>query len=128
MNTEVFQQTTEGSLNGTMIFPEVVGLLIKEGVESYSVDLVRMKKIFYMPDGKSYEEAFEYPSRKISEAFNAEGVKAAIRGSQSGKITYREFLDQVMAAGTTLYTVYLTGKKAVYVGRTGDSHTEFFPQ
>lgn len=128
MNINIFHQTTEGSLSGTMAFPKVVELLSKEGVESYSVDLVRMKKIFYMPNGETFEESFNYPIAQIAADFDPEAVKSAIRLSQGGHINYREFLSKVISAGTTLYTVYLQGKRAVYVGRNGDSHTEHFPR
>jgi uncharacterized protein YbcV (DUF1398 family) len=45
----------------------------------------------------------------------------------NGEIQYREFLRQIQAAGAATYSVYITGKRAIYTGRQGDSYTEWFP-
>lgn len=127
MNIELCRKTTEGSLSGSMSFPQVVTSLMEMGLESYLVDMVRWRKIFYMPSGETYEEAIPHDSMTIANDFQPEMVKAAIRASQEKKVTYLEFMDRIAKAGVTNYTVYLTGRRAVYVGRTGEHHVEHFP-
>jgi hypothetical protein len=40
---------------------------------------------------------------------------------------YREFTRRAMEAGVQGYFAFLTGKRATYLGRTGDQHVEWFP-
>ena len=127
MNKEILHCTTTASLNNTMSFPEIVQLLMKEGIESYHVDLVQNKKTFYMPTGETYTEEFNYQGPQTAADFSKEQVVAAIRASQAKIITYPQFLEQILKAGTTKYTVYINGRKAIYVGRNGDFHIEDFP-
>lgn len=128
MNIEVFNQTTQGSINGTMKFPTVIQLLMENGVEAYHVDLVRNEKTFYMPNGDSHKEKFNIPKFEIAKEFSSEKVKATIKESQASKITYIEFLESITKAGSNYYIVYLNGRKAIYFGRNGDLHIENFPQ
>lgn len=128
MDRQIMEETTHRSLEGTMTFGEVVMKLMAAGVESSFVDLVRMEKTYYMPDGQSYRESFKYRGNSPSLDFSADEVVKAIRASQKGEIKYVEFLDRVINAGTTQYGVFIDGKKAVYTGRKGDSHVEHFPK
>lgn len=128
MNTSIIKEMSEKSLAGTITFPEVVRNLLEAGVESYKVDLIQCLKTFYAVEGKPYVERFVFTGPKVPAQFSAEAVVSAIRASQAGKITYGVFLDQIMKAGCSSYTAYLTGKKVIYSGRTGDSHTEHFPK
>lgn len=127
MNAETIRQTVTGSLAGTHSFPDVVRILITEGVESYHADLVRGEKTFYMPDGETQVEKTDLPPMPIGQPFSASGVISAIRAIQAKEITYVEFLHRIMAAGTTGYVVYTGGRKAIYSGRNGDFHIENFP-
>ncbi len=128
MNTELLHKTLAGSLAGRVAFPEVVGTMIAEGVESYRADLVRMEEIFYAPDGETHVEKIDFPAKPIGEEFVVAGLIAAIRDSQAGRCRYPEFLTRAMAAGTTSYVVFLNGKKVIYFGRKGEFHIEEFPQ
>jgi uncharacterized protein YbcV (DUF1398 family) len=128
MNNDLLTSTTEGSFNGTMNFPQVVALLMAENVESYVVDLRQNLKTFYMPYGESLAEKFEFEGEIPAMEFSADKVIAAIRASQQGQVSYREFLVRVLDAGVTHYAVFLTGRKAVYYGRKGEAHVENFPQ
>lgn len=101
---------------------------MEEGVESYQVDLIQNLKTFYFPTGTAQVEKFDYQGPPVSLDFSSEKVVAAIRASQAGKISYVEFLNEILKAGVTQYTVYLQGKRAVYFGRLGDFHVEHFPQ
>jgi hypothetical protein len=46
MNTDIMRDTLAKSLAGTIAFPDVVRILIGEGVESYRADLVRLEETF----------------------------------------------------------------------------------
>lgn len=128
MNTSLIKETSGDSMQGAISFPEAVRNLLEAGVESYRVDLIQSLRTFYAVEGKPYVERFVFRGPKIPAQFSAEAVVSAIRASQAGKITYGVFLDQIMKAGCSSYTAYLTGKKVIYSGRTGDSHTEHFPK
>lgn len=128
MNTHVMEETTSRSLQGTITFGEVVMKLSAIGVESYNADLVRMEKIYYMPDGKTHLEKMNYQGPGIAQDFGQEGVIAAIRSIQKAEINYIEFLNRILKAGCTHYTVFLQGKRAIYFGRKGDFHIEHFPK
>ena len=117
----------ERSHAGTITFPDVVGKLTQAGVESYHVDFYRGETTYYLPSGESRVIARTPPATPIAHDFSAPAVIAAIRAVQQGGIDYAEFLRRVRAAGCTGYSAYLAGRRVVYGGRTGESHTEFFP-
>ena len=127
MNTAVMHWASEGSEAGELRFPEVVGALMAAGVESYSADLVRGEKTFYMPDGETYIVPSKLPVTAIAGEYWEDGVVAAIRGAQTDAIRYPEFVRQSRAAGVVAYWVFLTGQRAVYLGRKGEIHVELFP-
>ena len=60
-------------------------------------------------------------------AMPREGVEKAVRAIQRQEIAYREFCRQIAGAGCVGYFVSLTGRRAVYYGRTGDEHVQWFP-
>jgi len=127
MNIQMMKRTSDESLNGNMSFPQVVGELASIGVESYHVDLVQNLKTFYMPNGEFYSHKFDFEGREISKDFNSHEVKFAISKIQAKKISYKDFLHLIMKAGTAGYSVFINGKKAIYLGRDGDIHVENFP-
>ena len=71
----------------------------------------------------------EHPPRRCSR--RADGVLARKCSKRDhGHPAAQDRLPQlrrVMAAGTTSYSVYLNGRKAIYFGRNGDFHVEPFP-
>lgn len=128
MNTQILEHCVAGSLAGTMSFPENVRLLLEEGVEWYSANLVFGMTTHYAADLSHHQirwTDFETPA--IAERFDADAVLAAIRASQAGQIKYREFLRRIAQAGTVYYTVHLQGRRAGYFGRHGEFHIENFP-
>ena len=128
MNIKLINEIIHGSLENTLTFPQVAGKLINEGVESYHVDLIRGENRYYMPSGESHVEMVPFKHPEAAEKFSATLVKAAIKNIQTGKINYKEFLHQIMNAGTVYYIAYLSGKRVIYLGREGDFHVEHFPQ
>lgn len=126
MDRQVMRDITNRSLQGTITFDEIVMKLLAIGVESYLVDLVRMEKIYYMRNGQSHHEIFDYKGPKIAQDFLSSDVVKAIRASQNREINYVEFLNLVSRAGTTQYIVFIAGRKVIYYGRNGDFHIENF--
>jgi uncharacterized protein YbcV (DUF1398 family) len=128
MDTEVMRKTLEGSEAGNLRFPEVVGALMEVGVESYHADLISGVDTFYMPNGDTHTEKMTLAPARVAEEFSETALVSAIRAAQADEIRYPEFLKRTMAAGTVAYRVFLTGRRAVYVGRKGEIHIEEFPR
>ena len=128
MDSRVLQETMNGSFSGTMSFPEVVGRLLAGGVERYYADLVGLQKTYYGVGGTAQANALPLTDPPtIPDTFVEDVVKEALVAIQQRKIQYPEFLRRIMAGGTASYTVFLQGKKTLYVGRHGDFYVEPFP-
>ena len=129
MDTQLIQETASKTLAGTLSFPEVVGQLLRAGVEYYHVDYVARRKSFYSSDGLAVVVApIDYEGLPVVAAdFDAAALRAAIHDSQHHGQTYRDFTRRVMAAGVQGYGAFLRGKRVTYLGRQGDQHTEWFP-
>lgn len=127
LDTQLIQECVTHSLAGTMTFPEVVARLTAARVERYSVDLVRMEHTAYSAGGESHVAPMAVAGLPpIAENFSEDGVNGAIAAVRERAIDYSEFLRRIARAGTVGYSVYITGQKAVYVGRRGESHSEPF--
>lgn len=129
----VLRECSERSVAGNITFPEVVGKLREVGIESYHADLYRREKTYYASNGDSHVESEDGLDPKI---FNADavakdldpnGVKEALRQIQHKEIDYQQFLRGILSAGVANYWVYLVGKRAIYVARTGNEYVEWFP-
>jgi len=131
MNTswkDVARTCLEGAESGAMTFPQIVGTLIEAGFDGYAVDLRRATAIYYRPGGEAVElEATR--TDPVAEHFNAPTVKEAIGEAQAEVpgYTYKGFCAKVAGAGCAGYLVSLIGKRVLYYGRTGETHTEYFP-
>lgn len=130
MNTEQTQtmhDCVRAALSGELTFPEIVGRLIAIGVERYHADYSRQEITYYLPSGESEVVATPHADHPTATEFSASGVEAAVRQSQRNEHTYLDFIRKTMAAGCVGYFVQITGRRAIYFGRNGDSHTEHFP-
>jgi len=125
--TAVVEECTVASDASRMSFPEVVGKLTSAGVERYHADLVRAEKTYFRPDGKSHVVANDAIGRTPAAAFAASAVAAAVKAAQNGEIDYKTFCARVIEAGCVGYHVHIAGRRVIYYGRSGDSHTEHFP-
>jgi uncharacterized protein YbcV (DUF1398 family) len=116
-----------GAENNTMTFPEIVQTLMRAGFESYSIDFRRARAIYYLRDGKSVEHP-THESGSVAENFDVAAVREAIREAQQlvPGYSYNGFCQKVMKAGCAGYVVSFTGRRAVYMGRTADTHVEYF--
>lgn len=114
---------------GTMTFPEIVGTLMQEGFESYLVDFRRAVTTYYLPDGDSVEMPTHRIDVVIAPTFDAAPVQAAIKEAQQlvPGYTYGGFCRKVALAGCAGYVVSFSGRRALYFGRTAETHVEHFP-
>jgi len=123
----VLQACASGSLSGTLTFPEIVGRLEHIGVERYHADYSRHEITYYLRDGDSHVVPTPHPDHLTANEFSPAGVEAAVRQSQRNEHTYLDFIRKTMAAGCVGYFVQITGRRAIYFGRNGQTHIELFP-
>ena len=126
---DIARTCVEGAESGAMTFLQIVSTLIDAGVDGYAVDFRRGTAAFYRSDGASVELEGTRPAAAVSERFDAAVVSEAIKEAQTlvPGYTYKGFCDKVAGAGCAGYLVSLLGKRVVYYGRTGETHTEYFP-
>ncbi len=123
----VLDDCTRASEGSTGIFPQIVARLTEAGVEQYHADLRRAEKTYYFPGGETHISPAAPVQGPVAGAFDPAAVAAAVRASQTGTINYTEFLVRIAAAGCTSYIVSIAGRRAIYLGRTADYYTEYFP-
>jgi uncharacterized protein YbcV (DUF1398 family) len=127
MNTGTVHEALGGSLAGKLTFPQVVGMLVGAGVESYFADLVRGQETFYAADGETHAEKMALALTRVADDFSETGIIAAIRAAQADQIRYPEFVKRATAAGVAAYWAFLAGRRVIYFGRKGEFHIEEFP-
>jgi uncharacterized protein YbcV (DUF1398 family) len=127
---QVAERCLHGAQDDSMTFPQIIGKLINDGFESYTVDYRRSTATYYRPDGDSVELPMHSHAVAIAEAFDAGAVKAAIKEAQQllHGYTYEGFCKKVMSAGCVGYMVSFSGRRALYFGRAAETHVEHFPQ
>ena len=125
----VAERCLHGAETGTMGFPAIVALLADEGFDGYLVDYRAATVTYYLADGTVATLPAKRLDAAIPVAFDAAAVAAAIGEAQAGAAgyTYRGFSAKVMAAGCAGYLVSLSGRRVVYVGRSGATHVEPIP-
>jgi uncharacterized protein YbcV (DUF1398 family) len=123
----VAEACSKGSEDGSLNFPQQLGMLAAAGIEGYYCDLRDASKRYYLPDGGTIEvKAFRHDV-PVPERFDAAAVERAVRDAQAGAADYKTFCDRVMAAGCPGYLVSILGRCVVYFGRTAETHVEHFP-
>ena len=112
-----------------MTFPQIVSALIEAGVDGYAVDLRRATAIYYLSDGQAIELEAAKTTELVAERFDAAMVRQAIGEAQAlvPGYTYKGFCAKVARAGCAGYLVSFPGRRVLYYGRTGETHTEHFP-
>lgn len=115
--------------DGSLTFPEIVRRLEEAGFESYAIDFRRRTAIYYLPNGEAHELSIPKHNAPIAATFDEHTIKAAIHEAQSGSAgyTYEGFCEKVMRAGCVGYIVSFSGRRAIYFGRTAETHVEHFP-
>ena len=124
---DVVREMIKASDEERITFPAVVKALMEVKVERYRADLVTGRKTYYLADG-DFEDVEVHKVGGAPGEFSAEGVEKAVRAMSSARRSgYRKFCRLIADAGCVGYFVSLTGRRAVYYGRTGDEHVEWFP-
>jgi len=125
---DVARATLKGSETGAMTFPQSLKMLMEAGFDGYAVDFRRSTRAYYMPGGESIELKTER-TEPVAERFDVAAIKEALREAQAlvPGYTYKGFCAKVTRAGCAGYVVSLLGKRVLYYGRTGETHTEYFP-
>ena len=123
-------QCLQGAEQDSMKFPEIVATLMKAGFEGYQVDLRRATAIYFAADGSSVELKTLNVDGSVMQEFDASAVRAAIKEAQQQVpgYTYKGFCQKMARAGCAGYIVSFTGRRALYFGRTAETHTEHFPR
>jgi uncharacterized protein YbcV (DUF1398 family) len=127
MDPRVLEECNQLAFEGRITFPETVRRLLAAGADWYTADLVALDKRHHGLDGSTRSERLPLDGAPaVPEEFWPEGVTAALAAIQGGEIEYPEFLRRIMRAGTAYYSVFLYGRRAIYVGRRGEYHVEHF--
>ncbi|CAH1688695.1 conserved hypothetical protein [Hyphomicrobiales bacterium] len=123
------QACLEGAEANTMTFPQIVGKLMEAGFESYAIDFRRATATYYLPDGASVELPTHQTTGPVAETFDIGLMREAIREAQQmvPGYTYKSFCKKAVTAGCVGYIVSFSGRRALYIGRTAESHVEHFP-
>jgi uncharacterized protein YbcV (DUF1398 family) len=126
---DLARATLEGSESGTMTFPQTLRILMDAGFDGYGVDFRRSTRTYYMPNGETSELETVPTPTPVAESFDGSVVREAIREAQVlvPGYTYKGFCAKVAGAGCAGYVVSLLGRRVLYYGRTGETHTEYFP-
>jgi len=119
--------TVRGSLTAEMTFAQIVARLGEIGIERYHADYSRHEKTFYFTCGESLVVTIPWGDFPTATEFTASSVEAAVRQSQRGEHSYTDVIRKTMAAGCVGYFVQISGRRALYFGRNGEVHTEWFP-
>lgn len=128
MNADVIKKMAEVTLTGSMPFPEIVGNLVKEGVEYYRVDFIALSFCFYSASGGVVIAPLKLEGLpEVATDFNVAELRAAILDSQQNGQKFRQFCARAMVSGVQSYFAFLRGQRVLYIGRQGDQHIEWFP-
>ena len=128
MDATIIREAALATLEGTLPFPQIVAKLIEAGVEYYHVDYAGGCKRFYGAAGVCVVMPIPYERLPtVGAELDVQALRDAIRDSQQNGQHYREFTVRAMRAGVQGYFAFLRGQRVVYLGRTGDQHTEWFP-
>jgi uncharacterized protein YbcV (DUF1398 family) len=120
----------EAAEDNSMTFPQIVGKLMRAGFESYAIDFRRATATYYRADGDSVALETHRNETPVAAALDKDAIQSAIREAQQlvPDYTYKGFCEKVRAAGCAGYIVSFSGRRAVYFGRTAETHVELFPQ
>jgi uncharacterized protein YbcV (DUF1398 family) len=126
---EIARSCMNGAESGSMTFPQIVQALVSAGFDGYLVDFRHGTITYYLPDGDLVQLKAAHVAHEVAERFDVDVIRQAIRDAQQlvAGYTYAGFCKIVTGAGCACYLVSFPGKRVLYIGRTGEVHTEFFP-
>lgn len=133
MDTEriaIAEANLRASHDGSLSFPELVGKLMAAGFEGYAVDYRRNTQTYYLPDGDSLVLDRPAIAATVAAAFDPSEIERLVRWAQANPADYSyvAFSERAMAAGCAGYLVSFLGRRALYFGRTAETHVEHFPR
>ena len=119
----------DGAETGAMNFPQIVDTLVREGFEGYLVDFRQATATYYLSDGGGITLPTHKLDVALAAAFDPAPIQAAIRDAQLlvPGYSYGGFCRRVASAGCAGYLVSFPGRRALYFGRTAETHLEPFP-
>ncbi|ACK51423.1 conserved hypothetical protein [Methylocella silvestris BL2] len=119
----------EGAEGEAMTFPQIIGTLMEAGFESYAIDFRRATAVYYLADGESIELPTHRVHAAVAPIFDVALMQAAIREAQqlASGYSYKAFCEKAVSAGCAGYIVSFSGRRALYIGRTAETHVERFP-
>lgn len=125
----IAQRCLSGAEKNEMTFPEIVAVLMDAGFESYAVDFRRGTAAYYLTCGDAIELPTHRSDVAVTHSFDPLALKNAIREAQTlaPGYTYKGFCDKAKHAGCAGYMVSFPGRRALYFGRTAETHVEHFP-
>jgi uncharacterized protein YbcV (DUF1398 family) len=126
----IAEKCLAAAYGNAMTFPQIVGALIEAGFDGYAVDFRAGDATYYLPDGDNTTIPLPHGGAKVASAFDAAGVAAQIKWAQANPPDYGyiAFCENVMAMGCAGYVVSFVGRRVLYYGRSGETHTEHFPK
>ncbi|KAK4445821.1 hypothetical protein QBC34DRAFT_412722 [Podospora aff. communis PSN243] len=110
-------------------FPSTIAALVELGVTRYRADYTAGTVTAYV-DSTGETDVAPLSAKHDGTAgkqWSLAGLQKAIQNAQAGLGNYHDFSAAAVDAGVADYTTYITGKKVVYNGVLGESHTEWFP-
>lgn len=129
MNADVIRKMAGVTISGAMPFLEILGTLIKEGVEYYHVDHLSRSFSFYSENGGVVGAPLALEDLpEVASAFNVAELRAAILDSQQNGQKYRQFCVRAARSGVQSCFVFLRSQRVLYIGCQGDQHFEWFPE
>jgi uncharacterized protein YbcV (DUF1398 family) len=125
----IAENCKNGAENNTMTFPQIIGALAGAGFEGYLIDFRRETATYFLPNGESVEFKTHGIDIPVSAAFDTNALQVAIGEAQQlvEGYTYARFCAKAKAAGCAGYMVSMSGRRAMYFGRTAETHVEYFP-
>ncbi|WP_127089024.1 DUF1398 domain-containing protein [Aquabacter cavernae] len=127
--TSIAKACLDGAEAGSMTFPDIVRTLMAAGFESYAIDFRRARALYYTAEGDWLELQIHQVDGPVAAVFDVPRIRDAIRQAQqlAPGYSYKGFCRTVVDAGCCGYVVSFLGRRAVYAGRTGETHVEHFP-
>ncbi len=109
-------------------YKELVSHLIELGMLSYTVEVSAEITFFRLTESRTEINPGHGKIREVATTFSEFATRQAIQDSQSGLITYPQFLDAIATAGVRVYEATLNGndKNVTYMGN-GGHYTELIP-
>ena len=123
----VLETCTRASEDGSLKFRRQLVKLANVAVEAYYADLRRSVRTYYLHGGETIEVPCERIDSFVARSFDQARVESAIRESQVGACTYKEFCAQIMTAGCAGFLVSLIGRRVLYLGRSAETYLQPIP-